>query len=278
MLERLLKSDFDFDALNVDNGFGAKLEAMRMSRLNQIRTRLSAHLGTERPKVIGAVGTNSRVNFFARYLALVDDDRHYDQTIDSNKEFRRVVKVMRKDVMHKVNVQANTKAVKSAVTTIDLNVPGIKINSMNTADLVISVRNPDRSVSTKSITIPTKLDITVTRGTLSKRIEVLGNNGLNSPMTKHLVQFLRQFGMEASAYDAISYCKSWLADLVTMPFADYKTSADAPVGSGKIYGRSQMRWEFMTDHPKGYAARTYDFTLYHVVAKSITTGTNQFHI
>ena len=261
-LEQLLKSGHDYKALDTQGKFGDTLEVMRQRKLALLRDTLSRHIGQNAALSPQVHNSNFRIRKIADYIATFDADALYAQNSDQYEGFRKMIKAMRKDIMHKSAMQSAANVPKTAVTPADITIPGVTIKRMNT-------------VVHKGITIPYAIDFEITDNIKTLKIEVPGLTGGGAPMTKHLKEFLDGFGNEASAYDAINYCKSWLTDLKTIPFTSFAASVNAKTReAARIYGRSQLRWEFVMSQPQRNSGANY--ICHHIVAKGIKTGMNHY--
>jgi len=261
-LEQLLKSGHNYEALTTQGKFGGTLEVMRERKLALLRDTLSRHLGQNATLSPQVHNSNFRIRKIADYIATFDSEVLYAQNKDQFEGFRKLVKAMRKDIMHKGAMQSAVNAPKTVVTPQDITIPGVTIARMTT-------------VVHKGISIPYTLDFDISDNVKKLRIEVPGLTGGGAPMTKHLKEFLDGFGNEASAYDAINYCKSWLTDLKTIPFTSFASSVNAKTKeAARIFGRSQLRWEFVMSKP--HQSSNANYKCHHIVAKGIKTGMNHY--
>jgi hypothetical protein len=262
-LEALLTSGHNYDALSTPNRFGDALEVARQNKLALLRDLLTRHLGSHAVHSPQVHNHNSRIRRIADYLAVFDSDALYAQDADRFVGFRRLIKSMSKDVTHKSAMSRSAQTPKGSVTDQDLALQGVAIDRLTLTGY-------------RGFQIPYAMEFTITNSGKKARIEVPGLTGGGAPMTKHLKEFLDTFGNEASAYDAINYCRSWLWDLANIPFSQLKSSVTAKDRvSARIYGRSRLRWEFvMSQPPKTSGA---DYICHHIVAKGIATGINPYH-
>lgn len=256
-LERLVANSRNYDALNTPGGFGDNLETMRRNKLEHLRDLLKYHLRNHATFSPSVSNHNWRIKKIADYLAYFDQDHLYSRDFNRFRGFRNLIKAMRKDVTHKGAVQSNAmQPNKVAVEGPDLAIEGVTIYSVKTE-------------AHHRLTIPYSMEFSVrTKDGKNVRIEVPGlTGGSGPPMTKHLKEFLDQFGDEANVFDAINYCRSWLYDMTTLELADIK--------GGKAYGKTQLRWEFIfSENPKTSSAK---YKCFHIVAKGLMTGLNPYN-
>jgi len=131
--------------------------------------------------------------------------------------------------------------------------------------------------------VPNTMRCTLSQGKRNIVIDIQGFGSTKPPMTKHLEEYLDSFKGRANVFDAIAYCKSWIKDLASIPFESMKAGASLPPkGKSKgreairLYGRSQLRWEFLLKVPGDRDGTNADFVCYHIVPKGLATGINPF--
>jgi hypothetical protein len=263
--ETLKQQANNYQALEQGVG-GAEMAIPRGKMLVKLRQKLLTHLGSNAPIAFQLHNGGRKVQDLLDYLD------GWDKAIPEEIGFKRLLRSMQKDIAHAYAVrQAQNTPAKNIVLDTDLNVVGICTSSISKTDNYGTFR------------IPNTMRCLFTQGKKTFTVDVQGFGSTRPPMTKHLKEYLDCFNGGANVFDAIAYCKSWILDLASIPYDAMKQGAGTPdkgkkLGrqSSHLYGRSQLRWEFLLKVPGDRDGTNADFVCYHIVPKGLATGINPF--
>ncbi len=245
---------------------GAEMLIPREKMLAALRKKLTWHLGSQAPLAFRLHRGSEKVQDLLNYLI------GWENAAPDEIGFKALLRSLRKGICHQYALnQALAQPTKINTTNTDLSIAGccaVTISSTSTYN---------------GFHIPNTLSCTFTQGRRTIKIDIQGFGATRPPMTKHLEEYLDSFNGGANVYDAISYCLSWIKDLASIPFEVMKSNASLPRTrksegreAARIYGRSQLRWEFLLKVPGDREGTSADFVCYHVVPKGLQTGINHF--
>ncbi|MBS1616097.1 MAG: hypothetical protein JST06_08280 [Bacteroidetes bacterium] len=245
---------------------GAEMQIPREKMLAKLREKLMRQLGTQAPLAFQLYRGPQKVQELLNYLI------GWEKATPEEIGFKSLLRNLRKGISHQLALnQALAAPTKIEVTNADLSMAG-------RCTAAISKTNTYRGFY-----IPNTMRCTLVQGNRSFVIDVQGFGASKPPMTKHLEEYLDSYNGAANVFDAIAYCRSWILDLSSIPYATMKLNAGLPAKgkskgreAARLYGPSQLRWEFLLKVPGDYDGTNADFVCYHVVPKGLQTGINHF--